>query len=37
MNSRAVWFLIGVAVSSNFWVAVINGIGRQWLDQLLTP
>lgn len=37
MNQRAVWFLLGVAVSSIFWVAVINGIGRQWLDQLLTP
>ena len=36
MDQRTTWFLIGVAVSSVFWLAVINGIGRQWLNQLLT-
>lgn len=33
--NRAFWFLAGVAVSSVFWIAVINGIGQDWLDQLL--
>lgn len=37
MNQRAVWFLLGVAVSSVFWLVVINGIGKTWLDQFLTP
>jgi hypothetical protein len=37
MKQRAIWFLIGVAVSSLFWIGVLNGIGRQWLDLFLQP
>jgi hypothetical protein len=37
MSQRLVWFFLGAGVSSVFWLAVINGIGRTWLDQLLTP
>lgn len=35
MNGRVLWFLIGAAIASAFWLAVINGIGRQWYDQLI--
>jgi hypothetical protein len=37
MWQRAIWFLAGVAVSSLFWIAVLNGIGQQWLDIVLRP
>jgi hypothetical protein len=37
MWQRAAWFLVGFAGSSLFWMAVLNGIGRQWLDKLLLP
>lgn len=37
MRVRVVWFFIGAVTSSVFWLAVINGIGREWLDQLLIP
>lgn len=35
MNHRLTWFLVGVAVASVFWIAVIRGIGNEWLDILL--
>lgn len=35
MYQRLMWFLIGVAVSSIFWIAVMRGIGNEWLDMLL--
>ena len=35
MKERAVWFLLGAAATSVFWLAVINGIGRQWFDELM--
>lgn len=37
MSQRVGWFLSGAVVASVFWLAVINGIGREWLDQLLMP
>jgi hypothetical protein len=37
MKQRAIWFLLGVAISSLFWIGALNGIGRQWLDMFLQP
>jgi arginine exporter protein ArgO len=37
MTQRAIWFLLGAAVASLFWIAVMKGIGQEWLDILLTP
>ena len=37
MKQRAIWFFLGAAISSLFWIGVLNGIGRQWLDQFLLP
>jgi arginine exporter protein ArgO len=35
MQHRLTWFLIGAAVASVFWIAVLRGIGNEWLDILL--
>lgn len=35
MNNRLTWFLIGAAVASVFWIAVMRGIGNEWLNVLL--
>lgn len=37
MRVRVVWFFIGAVASSVFWLSVINGIGQEWLNQLLKP
>jgi arginine exporter protein ArgO len=35
MGQRALWFLIGAVTASAFWLIVLNGMGRQWLDVLM--
>jgi arginine exporter protein ArgO len=35
MHHRLTWFLIGAAVASMFWIAVLRGIGNEWLNSLL--
>lgn len=35
MHHRLIWFLIGAAVASVFWIAVMRGIGNEWLNILL--
>lgn len=37
MKVRVVWFVAGAATATVFWLALINGLGREWLDQLLIP
>ena len=35
MRERLIWFVLGAAIASVFWPAVLQGIGRQWYDALL--
>jgi arginine exporter protein ArgO len=35
MKHRLTWFFIGAAVASVFWIAVMGGIGNEWLNILL--
>jgi hypothetical protein len=37
MAQRAIWFLFGAAFASVFWIAIMKGIGQEWLNILLTP
>jgi hypothetical protein len=37
MKQRVLWFLLGAVFASLFWIAIMKGIGQEWLDILLTP
>jgi arginine exporter protein ArgO len=37
MKERAIWFVLGAAFASVFWLAFMGGLGQEWLDLLLTP
>lgn len=35
MNYRLTWFLLGAALASVFWIAVMRAFGNEWLNVLL--
>ena len=32
---RLTWFVIGAAVASAVWWAVLSGVGQQWINAIL--
>ena len=34
MRERVIWFFLGAAVASVFWLTVLQGHGREWYDAL---
>jgi hypothetical protein len=37
MSSRWLWFLIGAATASVFWLIVLKGVGQQAFDAIGLP
>lgn len=35
MNGRVLWFLLGAASASIFWIVFIQLSGRGWLEEIL--